>query len=239
MRVSGDTSRAGDPSRARDPYTATDQLDPGDDDNDNDNYGNDLYDDNLYDDNDDGVVYYEDSTRWRWVAGVAGAVLVLAVIGTVVIVRGGDSATTTARIQPPAVARPSATTPRPAATTPSTSPSPETVTTVTPSATTPTEAAPPPTPGVDPRTITYTISGTRQPGDFVTVTYIDGTGAPRTDFNVMLPWTKIVTPAAGDMLLKSVTAVSLASHLNCSITDRNGRAVAAQVFNTIATTCNR
>jgi hypothetical protein len=239
MRVSGDTSRAGDPSRARDPYTATDQLDPGDDDNDNDNYGNDLYDDNLYDDYDDGVVYYEDSTRWRWVAGVAGAVLVLAVIGTVVIVRGGDSATTTARIQPPAVARPSATTPRPAATTPSTSLPPETVTTVTPSATTPTVAAPPPTPYVDQRTITYTISGTRQPGDFVTVTYIDGTGAPRTDFNVMLPWTKIVTPAAGDMLLKSVTAVSLASHLNCSITDGNGQAAASQEFNTIATTCNR
>ncbi|HXA12192.1 MAG TPA: hypothetical protein VNW93_08380, partial [Mycobacterium sp.] len=88
MRVSGDTSRAGDP------YTATDQLDPGDD-----NYFNN--DDDDYDDDDD-VVYYEDSTRWRWVAGVAGAVLVLAVIGTVVIVRGRDSATTTARIQPSA-----------------------------------------------------------------------------------------------------------------------------------------
>ena len=41
------------------------------------------------------------------------------------------------------------------------------------------------------------------------------------------------------MVLKSVTAVSLASHLNCSITDANGRAVASQDFNTIATTCNR
>ena len=224
MRVSGDTSRAGHP------YAATDQLDPGDDDYD---------DDDDYDV--DGVVYHEDSARWWWVAGVAGAVLVLAGIGTVVIVRGGDSATTTARIQPsaPAVARPSATTPRPAATTPSTSLLPETVTTVTPSASTPTEAAPPPTPDVDQRTITYTISGTRQPGDFVTVTYIDGTGAPRTDFNVTLPWTKTVTPAGADLLLKSVTAVSLASHLNCSITDGNGQAAASQEFNTIATTCNR
>jgi hypothetical protein len=224
MRVSGDTSRAGHP------YAATDQLDPGDDD----------YD---YDYDVDGVVYHEDSTRWWWVAGVAGAVLVLAVIGTVVIVRGGDSATTTARIPPsapaPVVARPPATTPRPAATTPSTSLLPETVTTVTPSATTPTGAAPPPTPDVDQRTITYTISGTRQPGDFVTVTYIDGTGAPRTDFNVTLPWTKTVTPAGADLLLKSVTAVSLASHLNCSITDGNGQAAASQEFNTIATTCNR
>jgi hypothetical protein len=222
MRVSGDTSRAGHPD------AATDQLDPGDD----------VYDDD-YDDDD---VYHEDSARWWWVAGVAGAVLVLAVIGTVVIVRGGDSATT-ARIQPsapaPVVTRPSATTPRPAATPPSTSLLPETVTTVTPSATTPTGAAPPPTPDVDQRTITYTISGTRQPGDFVTVTYIDGTGAPRTDFNVTLPWTKTVTPAGADLLLKSVTAVSLASHLNCSITDGNGQAAASQEFNTIATTCNR
>ncbi len=218
MRVSGDTSRAGDP------HSATDQLDPDDDD-------------------DDGVVYYEESTGWRWVAGVAGAVLVLAVIGTFVILRGGDTATTTGRIQPsapaPVPARPSATTPQPAATTPSTSAPVETVTTVTPTATTPTGAAPPPTPDVDQRTITYIISGTRQPGDFVTVTYIDGTGAPRTDFDVMLPWTKTVTPAGADMLLKSVTAVSLASHLNCWITDGNGQAVAAQHFNTIATTCNR
>ena len=162
MRVSGDTSRAGDP------HSATDQLDPGDDDDD-------------YDYDDDDVVYYEESTGWRWVAGVAGAVLVLAVIGTFVILRGGDTATTTGRIQPsapaPVPARPSATTPQPVATTPSTSAPVETVTTVTPTATTPAGAAPPPTPDVDQRTITYIISGTRQPGDFVTVTYIDGTDA--------------------------------------------------------------
>jgi hypothetical protein len=239
MRVSGDVSRAGDP------YTATDQLDPGNDDyhSNHDDYPDDY--DSDYDDYDD-VVYYDDSTRWRWVAVVAGVVLILAVIGTVVIVIGGDTATKTARIQPPAPVgtrpptktSPATTSPR-AATTPSTSLPPETMTTVTPSAITPTEAAPPPTPEVDQRTITYTISGTRQPGDFVTVTYIDGTGAPRTDFNVTLPWSMTVTPSGGDMLLKSVTAVSLASHLNCSITDVNGRAVTSENFNTIATTCDR
>ena len=236
MRVSGDTSRTGDP------YTTTDQLDPGDDHYADDGYA-DYHDADDPDADYDDVVYYEDSGRWRWIAGVAGAVLVLAVIGTVVILRGGDSATTTGRIQPstpaPVIARPSATTPRPAATTPSTSLPPETMTTVTPSASTPPETAAPPAPEVDQRTITYIISGTRQPGDFVTVTYIDGTGAPQTDFNVTLPWTKTVTPGAGDMLLKSVTAVSLASHLNCSITDAHGQAVASQGFNTIATTCNR
>ena len=174
-------------------------------------------------------------------AAVAGIVLVLAVIGTFVILRGGDTATTTGRIAPstsaPVLTRPSTTTPRPAATTPSTSLAPETVTTVTPTGTSPTAAAPPPTTSDgDPRTVTYLVSGTQQPGDIVTVTYIDGTGVPRTDFNVMLPWTKTV---AGDMLLKSVTAVSLMSHLNCSIMGPTGQAVTTQNFNTIATTCNR
>jgi hypothetical protein len=206
------------------PGSATDQLDPDDD----------------YDDDDD-VVYYEDFSRWRWVAAVAAAVLALAVIGTVVILRGGDTATTTGRIAPSSAApvatsRPS-TQPRPAATTPSPSLPPETVTTLTPSATTSTEA-PPASPEADPRTITYTVAGTRQPGDFVTVTYLDETGVPRTDFNVTLPWTKTVV-VGGNMLLNSVTAVSVASHLNCSITDANGQTVASQDYNTIATTCNR
>jgi hypothetical protein len=167
-------------------------------------------------------------------------VFVLAVIGTFVILRGGDTATTTGRIAPstpaPVATRPSATTARPAPATPSTSLSPETVTTVTPTATSPTEAAPAPSPTVDPRTVTYIVSGTQQPGDIVTVTYIDGTGAPRTDFNVTLPWSVTV---GGDMVLKSVTAVSLMSHLNCSIADANGRPLASQNFNTIAAICNR
>lgn len=212
---------SGGMSRAGDSHTATDQLDPDDQYEDYDDYV------------DDDVVYYEDSSRWRWIAAVATAVLVLAVIGTFVILRGGDSATTTGRIAP-STSVPVPT--RPSATTPSTSLAPETVTTVTPTATSPTEAAPPPSPAVDPRTVTYTVSGTQQPGDIVTVTYVDGTGAPRTDFNVTLPWSITV---AGDMMLKSVTAVSLMSHLNCSISDANGRAVASQNFNTIATTCNR
>jgi len=215
--------------RAGDSHAATDQLDPDDRVEDYD------------DDYNDGVVYYDDSSRWRWVAAVAGIVLVLAVIGAFVILRGGDTATTTGRIAPstsaPVATRPSTTPPRPAATTPSTPLAPETVTTVTPTATSPTQTAPPPTTSEsDPRTVTYVVSGTQQPGDIVTVTYIDGTGVPRTDFNVMLPWTKTV---AGDMLLKSVTAVSLMSHLNCSIMGPTGQAVTTQNFNTIATTCNR
>jgi Mycobacterium membrane protein len=215
LHYPGGTSRAGDP------YTAPGRPDPDDD-------------------CDDDVVYYEDTTRWRWVAAVAGAVLVLAVIGTVVILRGGDSAPTTARVVPsgsaPVVTSPISTRPPPAATT-TTSPPPETMRTLTPSATTST-AAPTAAPQVDQPTITYTVSGSRQPGDIVTVTYIDESGAPRTDFNVTLPWAKTL-PSGANMLLKSVTAVSLMSHLNCSITNGNGQTVASQNFNAIATTCNR
>lgn len=204
----------------------TDQLDPQDD----------------YVDYDD-VVYYQDFSRWRWVAAAAAAVLALAVIGTVVILRGGDTATTTGRIVPssaaPVAAPPVSTQPRPTVTTPSTSLPPETMTTVTPSTTTSAEAAPTsPDAAADPRTITYTVSGTRQPGDFVTVTYLNETGMPRTDFNVTLPWTKTIV-VGGDVLLNSVTAVSVASHLNCTITDANGQTVASQDYHTIATTCNR
>jgi hypothetical protein len=202
-----------------------------------------------YDSSYDQVVYYEDSTRWRWVAAGAALVLVLAVIGTVVILRSGDSASTRARIVPsssvPVPTSPVTTQPLPSATTtkptpppsPSPSPSPETVTTVTPSATASSQA-PPTTPETAVRSFTYTISGTRRPGDFVAVTYIDATGVPRTDFNVTLPWTKTVIPS-GAMLLKSVTAVSLASHLNCAITDADGQTMTSQDFNAIATSCNR
>jgi Mycobacterium membrane protein len=217
---------SGDGARAGDSYTATGQLDP----------------DDYEDDNLEEVVYYEDSTRWRWAAALAGAVLVLAVIGTVVIVRGGDSASTTARITPsgsmPTLTQPVSTKPPPVASTPNSSLPPETVTTVTPSATTVTEAPPRTAPQTDPRTITYTVSGTRQPGDIVTVTYLDESGVPRTDFNITLPWTKTII-AGSNVLLNSVTAVSVASHLNCSITDANGQTVGSQDYNTIATTCNR
>jgi hypothetical protein len=99
-------------------------------------------------------------------------------------------------------------------------------------------AAPPPPPQVGSRTIVYTVSGSKQPFDPVTVTYTDDTGALRTDFDVTLPWTKTLTVNAS-VLLNSVTAVSFASHLNCAITDANGQTVASQTYNTIATTCNR
>lgn len=195
-----------------------------------------------------------DSPNWRWIAATAGAVLLVAVVGTLVIVTGGDSASTTARIVPSA-SRP-AFTPSPTKP-PSASLPPETVTTLTPSRTstltpsrtststaqaapgsTETTTAAPTSPQAESRTVVYTVSGTKQPFDPVTVTYTDETGALRTDFDVTLPWTRTVV-AGGNVVLNSVTAVSFASHLNCSISDGSGQTLASQSYNTIAATCNR
>lgn len=198
--------------------------------------------------------------RWIWVAGVAGAVLLVAVICTVVILGGGDSGSVAAPItapattsqQPTASAAPSATSARPLP--PATPLPPETVTTVTP---TPSATAPQPTapaqasapaptapapaaavPGANPRAVTYTITGNRQLFDLVTVVYTDQQGALQTDFNVALPWTKTVVLNPG-VQLSSVTATSVAGQLNCRITDSMGNPIAAQQGNTIITNCTK
>jgi hypothetical protein len=98
-----------------------------------------------YDDLDDDVRYYteQDDRRWLWVASVAGIVLLIAVAGTMMILSGNDSGTTTATVSPET----SATAPYPsAAPSPSvrrapsaTALPPETITSVTPP---PTAASP-------------------------------------------------------------------------------------------------
>jgi hypothetical protein len=213
------------------------------------------YDDYPGYDDDDIYEYVEPlDRRWMWVAGVAGAVLLVAVICTVVILGGGDSGSVSATVSPPAAtSTPASSTPAtstPAATakaTPSmpgpaplpTGPlTPETVTTVTsaPSA----QAAPPaqtatvPTPS----TITYQVTGTRQLIDLVTVIYTDGRGALQTELNVALPWTKSVVLDPG-VTLGSVTATSMTGQLNCTITDAAGAVVAAQTSNTLIASCTK
>ena len=63
--------------------------------------------DDIYADGDDSVAPYDQ--RWRPVAAIAGIIFVLAVIATVVIVNGGDSASTSATV----VAPPRSAAPRP------------------------------------------------------------------------------------------------------------------------------
>jgi hypothetical protein len=192
---------------------------------------------------------YEDyepiDRRWIWVAGVAGAILLVAVICTVVILGGGDSGSVSTTVAPPATtSQPAPTTARPAATTPSAPPpaaplTPETVTTVTPTASAlptaaPTDAAPAPAPS----TITYRVTGSRNLIDLVTVIYTDAQGALQTDVNVALPWAKTVVLNPG-VTLSSVTATSVMGQLNCSITDAAGAAIAVQNNNTMIANCTK
>jgi hypothetical protein len=179
--------------------------------------------------------------RWRPIAAIAGIVFALAVMATLVIVNGGDSASTSATVVVP----PSrSTTPRLAPSLP-----PETVTTMTPTsrppsptATAPTQTPPAAAPTVPPdvaaRTFLYRVTGTKGLFDLVTVVYTDASGAPQTDFNVSLPWSRVVVlePGVGT---RSVVATSLTGRLNCSIADSVGQPVAISTSSTMIATCSR
>ncbi|PXX01450.1 hypothetical protein [Mycolicibacterium moriokaense] len=194
-----------------------------------------------YEDYDD---YEPIDRRWIWIAGVAGAILLVAVICTVVILGGGDSGSVSTTVAPPVTtSQPAATTAPPAATTSAAPPPaalrPETVTTVTPTASAPptdapTDAAPAPAPTM----ITYRVTGSRNLIDLVTVIYTDAQGALQTDVNVALPWAKTVVLNPG-VTLSSVTATSVLGQLNCSITDASGAAVAVQNNNTMIANCTK
>ena len=199
-----------------------------------------------YDDFDDYADYQPIDRRWILVAGVAGAILLVAVICTVVILGGGDSGSVSTTVVPPvSTSQPAATSSAPPATTSAAPPSatlpPETVTTVTPTASapptdTPAQAAPPP--AAAPNTITYRVTGNRNLLDLVTVIYTDSQGALQTDVNVALPWAKTVVLDPG-VTLSSVTATSVTGQLNCTITDASGATIALQNNNTMIANCTK
>lgn len=198
--------------------------------------------------------------RWIWVAGVAGVILMVAVICTGVILGGGDSGTVTAATTSaaPADDAVTATPTAPAADLPGMAPERVTTVTPTPSATvapevTPTAEVPAPAPvpapvapappaAMDPaaaaQTVTYRVTGNRQLIDLVTIIYTDQQGALQTDVNVALPWVKTVTLNPG-VTLSSVTATSVGGQLNCAILDGNGTTLAVQANNSMISTCTR
>jgi hypothetical protein len=203
------------------------------------------------DDDFDDIYEYEDpiDRRWVWVAGVAGAILLIAIICTVVILGGGDSGSVSKTIiaTTPTTAQDAITTKPPAMTSVAPPPapiaplSPETVTTVAPSPTA--TAAPPSTPApgaVAPtaRTVTYRVTGDRQLLDLVTVVYTDAQGALQTEFNVALPWSRTITLDPG-VELTSVTATSLTGQLNCAVIDSTGATLVAQNTNAMIATCTK
>jgi Mycobacterium membrane protein len=203
--------------------------------------------------------------RWRPVVAIAGAVVATCAIATAVILNSGDSATTKATVGVPTptpktlMTTPSAQ-PAPRTTIPpGASPGPtgtaqlppETVTTVTPppsigpqrtpNAVPPTALPPgalPPQAALDPRTVVYSVTGTKQLLDLVTVVYTDAQGYPRTELNVALPWTKAVVLNPG-VQTQSVIATSIYSRLDCSIVNAAGQPVVVSNNNSMIAACTR
>ncbi|MCV7328818.1 hypothetical protein H7J81_01750 [Mycobacterium cookii] len=195
--------------------------------------------DDIYADGDD--LFGSVDQRWRPIAAIAGIVFVLAVIASVVIVNGGDSASTSATVVVP----PS----RSMTATPPTTLPPETITTVAPpprqpgpTATSTAPDTPPPAPvpppDVSQRTFTYRVTGTKGLLDLVSIVYTDAQGAPQTDFNVSLPWSRTVVMNPGTEI-RSVVATSLTGHLNCSITDSVGQPISMSTSSAMIATCAR
>ena len=66
--------------------------------------------------------------------------------------------------------------------------------------------------------------------DLVNIVYTDARGYPQTEFNVALPWTKVVVLNPG-VQTQSVIATSIYSHLNCSVVNAAGQTVVASANN--------
>jgi MmpS family membrane protein len=220
------------------------------------------YPDDDYDDDDGadtdvldgyGDLAWPADTRWRPAAAILGAVVALGAIATAVIINSGDSASTKATVGAP-VPRTLTSAPSPSVSPPSASPSPsqtplppETMTTVTPSPSlvpTPTPtAAPPPTSApppvaLNPRTVIYSVTGTKQLLDLVNVAYTDARGYPQTEFNVSLPWQKVIVLNPGVQTV-SVVATSFYGRLNCSVVNAAGQPVVTSANNGVVATCTR
>jgi hypothetical protein len=188
-----------------------------------------------------------------------GAVMAIGAIATAVIINSGDSATTKATVgaaaprtaisAAPQTSAPPSMSPTPSApSTPHRLPQ-ETVTTLPPPSSAPTRiptAAPAPTalppgpPGatLSPRTVVYSVAGSKQIFDMVNIAYTDARGFPVTEFNVSLPWTKVVVLNPG-VQTESVIATSIMSGLNCSIVNAQGQLVKASTNNSSIATCTR
>ncbi|BBX73168.1 hypothetical protein H7H78_05550 [Mycobacterium shinjukuense] len=110
---------------------------------------------------------------------------------------------------------------------------------VTGTATTP-AAAPPATTTTlaGPRQVTYSVTGTKAPGDIISVTYVDASGRRRTQHNVYIPWSMTVTPISQSEV-GSVEASSLfrVSRLNCSIITSDGTVLSSNTNDAPQTSC--
>src|SRR6185503_19572330 len=185
------------------------------------------------------LVDQEKPPRWPWIVGVAAIVAAIALVASVsVLVTRTDTnnlatpstSTTTA---PPVQDEITTTTPPPPP-----PPPPATEAPPPPPATTSAAPPPPPTTPAGPRQVTYSVTGTKAPGDIITVTYVDASGRSRTQRNVYIPWSLTVTPISNSEV-GSVQASSLflVSRLNCSITTSDGTLLSSNTNNAAQTSC--
>ncbi|MFV1473277.1 MmpS family transport accessory protein [Mycolicibacterium elephantis] len=225
-----------------------------------------LYDYDSYEQTD--LVEPPPPPRWPWVVGVAAIIAAIALVVSVsVLVTRTDTSnlatpeTSTTTPPPPIQDEITTTTPPPPPPPPPTTeppppPPPETVTVTQepppppPPAPEPTPEAPPPAPETTPppapptttqagpRQVTYSVTGTKAPGDIITVTYIDAAGRSRTQRNVYIPWSLTVTPISqSEVGSVQASSLFLVSRLNCSITTSDGTVLSSNTNNAAQTSC--
>lgn len=217
-----------------------------------------LYDYDGYTEADDGSGgggVFDDAgppPRWPWVVGVSAIIAAIALVVSVsLLVNGADTATddmvtavpttslppvhdefpkTTPPPPPPPPPAPTSEEPPPPPPPPPPSEEPPPETTAPPETTSTTPAGP--------RQVTYAVTGTKAPGDIISVTYIDASGHRRTQRNVYIPWSITVTPISTSEV-GSVEASSLfrVSRLNCSITANDGTVLSSSSNNAPQTSC--
>ena len=203
--------------------------------------------------------------RWPWVVGVVAIVAAVALVVSVsVLVTRTDTDSlatpvTTTRSVPPVQDELIPTTPPPPPPPPATEeppppPPPETVTVTQPPPPPPpvAEEPPPPPPVVEeppppapapttragPQQVTYSVTGTKAPGDIISVTYIDASGRSRTQRNVYIPWSLTVTPISqSEVGSVQASSLFLVSRLNCSITTSDGTVLSSNTNNAAQTSC--
>ena len=222
-------------------------------------YDYDTFDESAEDEDEHGA------PRWPWVIGVAAIVAAIALVVSVSLLFARTDTSklanpntttvpttppmqdeiTTTKPPPPPPPPPTTEPPPPTATetqtvtvTPAPPPPPPAPAPAPPPATSTAAAPPPPTTPSGPRQVTYSVTGTKAPGDIISVTYVDASGRRRTQHNVYIPWSMTVTPISQSDV-GSVEASSLfrVSKLNCSITTSDGTVLSSNTNDAPQTSC--
>ena len=173
--------------------------------------------------------------KWPWVVGVTAIIAAISLVVSVsLLVTRSDTKD---------LASPSTTSaPTPPVQDEITTPVPPPPPTEAPPPPPPPETTPPPPPvtttPAGPRQVTYSVTGTKAPGDIITITYVDASGRRRTQRNVYIPWSLTVTPISqSDVGSVQASSLFLVSRLNCSITTSDGTVLSSNQNNAAQTSC--